>query len=170
MPSVKPSSGRTGGPGVGGRVRRAVPDLLGARLRHLRQVPRLHPADRKPRRDAHPRANAAHHADACPALRPLGLVILGLFATALLSSRRDDHPAISVLSVVEELEVVTPRSQPYVTPIAIAIPAGLVLTQPHGAASVSRIFGPVAPLWFTTLAVLVAAQMARVSRPCCGRR
>jgi KUP system potassium uptake protein len=90
-----------------------------------------------------------------------GLIILGLFGTSLLYGDGMITPAISVLSAVEGLEVVTPRLEPYVIPITIAILAGLFLIQRHGTAGVGRIFGPVTLLWFATLAVLGVAQIVR---------
>jgi KUP system potassium uptake protein len=63
-------------------------------------------------------------------------------------------PAISVLSAVEGLEVITPALKPYVIPITIVILAALFLVQRHGTAGVGRIFGPVTLLWFVTLAAL----------------
>lgn len=80
-----------------------------------------------------------------------GLVMLGLFGTALLYGDGAITPAISVLSAVEGLEVATPLFQPYIIPITIAILVGLFLAQHHGTAMVGRVFGPVTLLWFLTL-------------------
>lgn len=90
-----------------------------------------------------------------------GLVILGLFGTALLYGDGMITPAISVLSAVEGLGVVTPWFDPFVIPITILILAGLFLIQRHGTARVGRVFGPVMLLWFVTLAVLGVAQIVR---------
>ena len=83
-----------------------------------------------------------------------GLVMLGLFGTALLYGDGAITPAISVLSAVEGLEVATPLFQPYIIPITIAILIALFFQQHHGTARVGRIFGPVTLLWFLTLTTL----------------
>ena len=51
----------------------------------------------------------------------MGIVLLGVFATALFYGDSMITPAISVLSAVEGLEVVTPIFRPYVIPITVAI-------------------------------------------------
>ena len=53
------------------------------------------------------------------------LVMMGLFGTALLYGDGMITPAISVLSAVEGLEVVTPFFEPYVIPITVIILVGL---------------------------------------------
>ncbi|WP_425485838.1 potassium transporter Kup [Gemmatirosa kalamazoonensis] len=83
-----------------------------------------------------------------------GLIILGLFGTSLLYGDGMITPAISVLSAVEGLEVLTPRFAPYVEPITIAILAALFFVQSHGTAKVGRVFGPIMVVWFATLAAL----------------
>ena len=84
------------------------------------------------------------------------LIMLGLFATALLYGDGVITPAISVLSAVEGLTVATSFFEPYVIPITIAILVGLFAFQKYGTAGVGRIFGPITLLWFATLAVLGA--------------
>ena len=82
------------------------------------------------------------------------LVLLGLFGASLLYGDGMITPAISVLSAVEGLEVVTPVFRPYVVPITIAILVGLFMVQKRGTAKIGAVFGPVMLLWFTTLGVL----------------
>ena len=89
------------------------------------------------------------------------LIMLGLFATALLYGDGMITPAISVLSAVEGLNVATPLFEPYIIPITIAILIGLFAFQRRGTAGVGRIFGPVTLLWFVTLAVLGVSHIAR---------
>jgi KUP system potassium uptake protein len=91
----------------------------------------------------------------------LGLVMLGLFGTALLYGDGAITPAISVLSAVEGLEVATPLFEPYIIPITIAILVGLFLSQHHGTARVGTIFGPITLLWFVTLTALGAWHIAQ---------
>lgn len=80
-----------------------------------------------------------------------GLIMLGLFGTALLYGDGMITPAISVLSAVEGLEVATPLFEPYIIPITIAVLVALFVSQRHGTAGVGKVFGPVTLLWFLTL-------------------
>lgn len=82
------------------------------------------------------------------------LVMLGLFGAALFYGDGVITPAISVLSAVEGLEVITPAFKPFVIPISLVVLVFLFLLQRHGTASVGRLFGPIMMLWFATLAIL----------------
>ena len=83
-----------------------------------------------------------------------GLIMLGVFATALFYGDSMITPAVSVLSAVEGLTTVQAGLQPFVVPIAVAILIGLFLIQSRGTAKVGLLFGPVMILYFITLAVL----------------
>jgi KUP system potassium uptake protein len=83
-----------------------------------------------------------------------GLLVLGLFGTALLYGDGMLTPAISVLSAVEGLAIVTPAFEPFIIPITIAILAGLFLVQRRGTGGVGKVFGPLTLLWFLMLASL----------------
>ncbi|MGB8249677.1 MAG: potassium transporter Kup, partial [Azonexus sp.] len=96
---------------------------------------------------------ALHNGD--PASRRQRLLIaLGLFGAALFYGDGVITPAISVLSAVEGLELITPAFKPYIIPITLAILVGLFLFQRRGTASVGALFGPVMLLWFAVLAIL----------------
>ena len=82
------------------------------------------------------------------------LITLGLFGAALFYGDGVITPAISVLSAVEGLELITPTFKPYIMPITLAIVLGLFLIQRRGTASVGALFGPVMVLWFAVLALL----------------
>jgi KUP system potassium uptake protein len=82
------------------------------------------------------------------------LVSLGLFGTALLYGDGIITPAISVLSAVEGLKIVTTAFEPYIIPIAVVIIVLLFLIQPKGTGAVGRLFGPIMVLWFVTLGAL----------------
>jgi KUP system potassium uptake protein len=82
------------------------------------------------------------------------LTLLGIFGTALLYGDGMITPAISVLSAVEGLEIVTPKLTPYVVPITIAILIGLFSIQRHGTETVGKIFGPITLTWFLVISVL----------------
>ena len=88
------------------------------------------------------------------------IVILGLFGAALFYGDGVITPAISVLSAVEGLEIITPALEPFVIPLALIVLAGLFVIQRHGTASVGRLFGPVMMLWFATLSVLGLINIA----------
>ena len=80
------------------------------------------------------------------------LLLTGVFGAALFYGDSVITPAISVLSAVEGLEVVTPAFKPYVLPICIAVLIGLFAVQRFGTGLVGKLFGPVIVLWFTVLA------------------
>jgi KUP system potassium uptake protein len=82
------------------------------------------------------------------------LFVLGVAGAALFYGDAAITPAISVLSAVEGLKLVTPALGPYVLPIAVAILVGLFWVQGQGTARVSVFFGPITLLWFVVLAAL----------------
>jgi KUP system potassium uptake protein len=88
-----------------------------------------------------------------------GLIVLGLFGTALLYGDGIITPAISVLSAVEGIGVATPSLESYVVPIAAVVIIGLFSIQSRGTGTVGAIFGPVMIVWFAVLAVLGAGQI-----------
>ncbi len=89
------------------------------------------------------------------------MAALGLFGAALFYGDGVITPAISVLSAVEGLEVVTPAFKPYVLPVSLLVLTGLFLIQSKGTAKVGAIFGPVMLFWFTTLGALGAMNVMR---------
>lgn len=82
------------------------------------------------------------------------LILLGLFGTALLYGDGMITPAISILSAVEGLSLITPIFNPYIIPITIVILILLFSIQSKGTGLVGKIFGPVTLLWFVVLAIL----------------
>lgn len=97
-------------------------------------------------------ALALHNAKEGP--RRNFIIMIGLFGASLFYGDGVVTPAISVLSAVEGLEVITPAFKPYVIPLAVVVLVFLFLIQRHGTASVGKLFGPVMLLWFCVLAVL----------------
>ena len=83
-----------------------------------------------------------------------GIVLLGVFATALFYGDSMITPAISVLSAVEGLTTVQASFEPFVVPVSIGILVGLFAIQSRGTARVGQMFGPVMLFYFATLAVL----------------
>lgn len=86
---------------------------------------------------------------------------VGLFAASLLYGDGMITPAISVLSAVEGLRVMTPDLEPYVIPITVAILVSLFLVQRRGTAGIGSLFGPVALVWFGVIAVLGLVSIVR---------
>ena len=84
----------------------------------------------------------------------LGIVMLGVFATALFYGDSMITPAISVLSAVEGLTTVQAGFEPYVVPTAIGILVGLFAIQARGTAKVGLMFGPIMLIYFVTIAAL----------------
>src|SRR3954465_15275961 len=83
-----------------------------------------------------------------------GIILLGVFATALFYGDSMITPAISVLSAVEGLTTVNTNLAPFVIPIAVVILIGLFAIQARGTARVGLMFGPVMVVYFLVLAVL----------------
>ena len=81
-------------------------------------------------------------------------ISLGVFGAALFYGDGIITPAISVLSAVEGLLVITPTLQHVIIPLALAILFVLFFVQRWGTGSVGKLFGPVMLVWFTCLAVL----------------
>ena len=97
-----------------------------------------------------------------PRLRGV-LLMIGVFGVALFFGDGVITPAISVLSAVEGLEIVTPAAKPYVVPISLAVLVALFAVQRHGTREIGRFFGPITILWF--LAIGLAGLMQIVHNP-----
>ncbi len=69
-------------------------------------------------------------------------------------------PAISVLSAVEGLSVVSPTFKSLVLPLSILVIVGLFAVQVRGTATIGRLFGPVMTVWFVSLAAMGLVQIA----------
>ncbi len=81
------------------------------------------------------------------------LLLTGVAGAALLFGDGIITPAISVLSAVEGLNVITPVFKPYVVPVTIGILVALFAVQRAGSEKVGRWFGPITVIWFLALAV-----------------
>ncbi len=94
-----------------------------------------------------------------------GIVILGVFATALFYGDSMITPAVSVLSAVEGIAVAAPAFSNWVIPIAIGLLVLLFAIQRSGTERVGTLFGPIMLLYFATIAtlgVLSAAQTPEI--------
>ncbi|PRD58007.1 potassium transporter Kup [Phyllobacterium myrsinacearum] len=83
--------------------------------------------------------------------RPQLILGLGIVGASLFYGDAVITPAISVLSAVEGLEIVTPSLEPFVVPITLVILLTLFSVQRFGTARVATIFGPITLLWFLAI-------------------
>jgi KUP system potassium uptake protein len=93
-----------------------------------------------------------------PRLRHV-LLVVGIFGTSLFYGDGVITPAISVLSAVEGLEVVSPHFKHYVIPITLVVLFCLFAVQKHGTAGIGRFFGPITLAWFLVIALLGVSQI-----------
>ena len=91
-------------------------------------------------------------------LRVLGIV--GIVGAGLFFGDGVITPAISILSAVEGIKVISPDTGHLVIPIALFVIALLFLAQRFGTGAVGRAFGPIMVVWFLTLGILGAVQIA----------
>ena len=76
------------------------------------------------------------------------LMSLGVFGVALFFGDGVITPAISVLSAVEGLEVVTPEAAPYILPISLTVLLALFVAQKWGTGRLGQYFGITMLFWF----------------------
>jgi KUP system potassium uptake protein len=88
-----------------------------------------------------------------------GLIAIGMFGVALFYGDGMITPAISVLSAVEGVKVVTPSLESMVVPVTIAILVVVFGIQRFGTHKIGRVFGPVMVLWFAVIAVAGLGQV-----------
>jgi KUP system potassium uptake protein len=89
------------------------------------------------------------------------LTSMGLLGAALIYGDGVITPAISVLSALEGLNVVTDSFKPLIMPMAVVILIALFAAQRFGTEKIGRAFGPVMLLWFLVIAALGMAAIAR---------
>jgi KUP system potassium uptake protein len=90
-----------------------------------------------------------------------GMIMAGLFGSALLYGDGLLTPVISVLAALEGLEVATTSAKPFVVPATCVILIGLFWVQSHGTGSIGKFFGPVMILWFAVIALLGVTAILR---------
>jgi KUP system potassium uptake protein len=88
-----------------------------------------------------------------PQLRRV-LLVVGIFGTCLFYGDGVITPAISVLSAMEGLEVVSPQLMHYVVPLTLVVLLLLFGVQKRGTGGIGRFFGPITLVWFATIAVM----------------
>ncbi len=82
------------------------------------------------------------------------MLIVGIFGTCLFYGDGVITPAISVLSAVEGLEVISPAFTKYVIPLTLIILFGLFAVQKRGTGGIGKFFGPITLVWFAGIAGL----------------
>jgi KUP system potassium uptake protein len=88
------------------------------------------------------------------------MLIVGIFGTCLFYGDGVITPAISVLSAVEGLEVVSPAFKKYVIPLTLIILFGLFAVQKKGTSGIGKFFGPITIVWFAVIAWLGVYHIA----------
>jgi KUP system potassium uptake protein len=91
------------------------------------------------------------------------IILLGIISGALFYGDAVITPALTVLSAIEGIKLVTAAFDPYVVPITVLILVVLFAVQSRGTARVAAFFGPVMLVWF--LVIGLAAFPAIVRRP-----
>ncbi len=91
------------------------------------------------------------------------LVAIGVFGASLLYGDGMITPAISVMSALEGINVITPHLEAYVVPLTVLILLGLFSIQSRGTGKVGSLFGPVILVWFSTIGILGGIEV--VTKP-----
>ena len=86
---------------------------------------------------------------------------MGLLGAALIYGDGVITPAISVLSALEGVNVVTDTFRPFVMPMAVVVLLCLFAAQRFGTERIGRAFGPVMLLWFLVIATLGVVSILR---------
>jgi len=86
--------------------------------------------------------------------KKLIIMTIGMLGACMFYADGMITPAISVLSAIEGIELVTPAFHTFIVPITLMIIFGLFWAQSKGTSAVGFMFGPVMLIWFITLAVL----------------
>jgi KUP system potassium uptake protein len=85
---------------------------------------------------------------------------VGIFGTCLFYGDGVITPAISVLSAVEGLEVISPNFKRYVIPLTLVILLCLFAVQKRGTGGIGKFFGPITLVWFAAIACLGVYHIA----------
>ncbi|MBD8686480.1 MULTISPECIES: potassium transporter Kup [unclassified Rhizobium] len=80
------------------------------------------------------------------------LFFAGLIGAALFIGDAMITPALSVMSALEGMKLVTPAFSDYVLPLSVVIMLGLFAVQSKGTEAVAKFFGPITVVWFLAMA------------------
>lgn len=81
-------------------------------------------------------------------------ITFGLTGAALFYGDSVITPAISVMSAIEGLSLVSHRLEPWIIPLSLLVLASLFAVQPYGTGAMGRLFGPVMLIWFLSMGLL----------------
>ncbi|MBV1796999.1 potassium transporter Kup [Siccirubricoccus sp. G192] len=87
--------------------------------------------------------------------------MIGIAGACLFFGDGTITPAISVLSAMEGLKVISPAFEPLIIPGSVFVLLGLFLVQYRGTSSMGAIFGPVMAVWFGVLGLLGIVEILR---------
>jgi len=79
------------------------------------------------------------------------ITILGCIGAALFFGNSIITPAISVLSAVEGLKILSPKLEPYIIYISLVLVSILFGIEKFGTGKVGMVFGPIMLIWFITI-------------------
>jgi KUP system potassium uptake protein len=82
------------------------------------------------------------------------ILLLGIAGASFLYGDAAITPALSVISAVEGLKVITPAFDKAVVPLSLLILIGLFAMQSRGTARVASLFGPIILVWFAVLGAM----------------
>jgi KUP system potassium uptake protein len=82
------------------------------------------------------------------------ILVLGVIGASFLYGDAAITPALSVVSAVEGLKVITPAFDRAIAPLSMVILIGLFAMQRRGTARVAALFGPIIVVWFAALAII----------------
>ena len=93
--------------------------------------------------------------------RSLLIIMAGVFGACMFYGDAIITPAISVLSAVEGLEVISKDLSSYVIPVTIIILTILFLIQKTGTDIVGKLFGPIMMAWFVVIGLMGLNQVVQ---------
>lgn len=88
------------------------------------------------------------------------LLAVGIFGTSLFYGDGVITPAISVLSAVEGLEVVSTQFTEYVIPATLLVLFCLFFVQKRGTGGIGKFFGPITLVWLLSIGLLGLSHIA----------
>jgi KUP system potassium uptake protein len=87
------------------------------------------------------------------------LGLLGIIGAAFIFGDGTITPAISVLSAMEGLKVLTPKLDSVIIPLTLVVLVGLFYIQKGGTEKIGKLFGPIMFVWFAAMALIGAVAI-----------
>jgi len=89
------------------------------------------------------------------------VTLAGALGAALFFGDSMITPAISVLSAVEGLKVLSPDLEPFIIPISLTLISALFAVERFGTGKIGVVFGPIMLVWFICLGVLGVTEIVQ---------